>query len=83
MTGVLTRRNLVTKRHTRGTCVQREGHVKGSKGAAVSRPRRGLRRNQTCPAPSSWTSSLQNGEKINLLLKLLSLWHFVTAALAN
>ena len=48
VTGVLTGRNLVTERHTRGACVQREGRVKRQQGGSHQQAKeRGLRRNQT------------------------------------
>ena len=83
MTGVLTARNGHKETHQGCMCAEGrpcEEAVRGQPSAGQGeRPQK----KSNLPAPSSWTSSLQNGEKITLFFKLLSLWHFVTAALAN
>ena len=42
-----------------------------------------LRRDQATSTTWTWTSNLQNYEKVNSGVKPPSLWYFVTAALAN
>ena len=37
----------------------------------------------TPPTPCSWTSSLQNGKKVNFYCTIPLLWHFIMAALGN
>lgn len=46
-------------------------------------PSREALQETTVPIPFSWTFRFQNCEKINLLFKSPSLWHFVMATQAN
>ena len=63
---------------------QRKGPVRTQQESPVCKPGRALSSETKFATPWSWTSSLQNCEKINFLLfKLPSLWCFVIASWAG